>query len=153
MDLVSDLERVLDLAETFMGHWESDDGMNRKEVREAQETRAAFDRARERLREAVPILSKLSPVERQVLLSMVGEIKTAVQGDPLGFDSFSKLDAEAMQRAQRFADGLAENAGALQGYLDARGCAGCGDHGHDAAMEQGAKRRKQVRKALGYTHP
>jgi hypothetical protein len=40
-----------------------------------------------------------------------------------------------------------------QGYLMARGAAGCGDSGHDEAVKDAEKRLKQVRKAMGFTMP
>ncbi len=41
----------------------------------------------------------------------------------------------------------------LAKYLDYRGGAGLGDSGHEIAMKKAQKRRRKVRKALGYSYP
>lgn len=38
-------------------------------------------------------------------------------------------------------------------YAGYRGAYGCGDHGHEKAVEAAKKKRKKVRKAIGYTYP
>jgi hypothetical protein len=48
---------------------------------------------------------------------------------------------------------LSEQLAVISEYLDWRGGGGCGDHGHDDALKKAEKRRKKVRKALGYTYP
>lgn len=149
----ADLELVLDLADSFMRHWEEDDGLDAKERREARLQRKAFDGAARRLRSTMAALQGVGIVEVEVLRSLLGNRRSELEGDPHGFDALSKLGMENMQKAQRFADRLAENAGFLQRYLDYRGCAGCSDHGHEAGMAAGALRSKQIRKALGYTFP
>lgn len=41
----------------------------------------------------------------------------------------------------------------LSEYIDRRGGAGCGDDGHEKALEKAQKERKKIRKALGYSYP
>lgn len=52
---------------------------------------------------------------------------------------------------------IASNASAylagLSEYLGYRGGYGFGDHGHNKAINAMTKRRRKVRKALGYTYP
>lgn len=43
--------------------------------------------------------------------------------------------------------------GELSYYLGYRGAYGCGDHGHDKAVEQACRHRPKLRKALGYSYP
>ena len=52
---------------------------------------------------------------------------------------------------QAYAD--AQAAAFAIGYLNERGCAGCGDNGHDDARRTGERLRKSVRRAIGFTRP
>lgn len=43
--------------------------------------------------------------------------------------------------------------GVLSHYAEWRGGAACGDHGHEKALAEAHKRRKALRKAVGYSYP
>ena len=53
--------------------------------------------------------------------------------------------------AQAYSD--AQAAAWTIGYLEDRGCAGCGDNGHGHATKAAEKLRKKVRRAVGYSYP
>lgn len=55
------------------------------------------------------------------------------------------IDTNATAQAVQFAT--------LAAYAAYRGGAGCGDHGHEAAMKAAHKAEKRIRKALGYSYP
>lgn len=59
----------------------------------------------------------------------------------------------SVQDIERQAAALAQGAAMLSAYADARGAAGCGDSGHEAAIKHAQKRLKAVRRAMGYTAP
>lgn len=61
--------------------------------------------------------------------------------------------AVTLQDAEREATGLAVIAGELAAYLSARGAGIGGDKGHDKALAYAEKRRKALRKVLGFTYP
>ena len=64
-----------------------------------------------------------------------------------------KSEEKDVQGLASHASQLSALAGELSEYLEYRGAAGCGDHGHDEALAKAQKRRKKVRRALGYTYP
>lgn len=75
---------------------------------------------------------------------------------PINWDVKDVVDETMMsvrQRLAREADALAQDAAWLSAYLDQRGAAGCGDNGHEEAVKYADKRKKQIRKVLGYTYP
>lgn len=67
--------------------------------------------------------------------------------------SIASLDAHQIQCLAREADAVAQRTAWISKYLDYRGAAGCGDSGHDEAVEQANAHLKTVRKAMGYSYP
>lgn len=67
--------------------------------------------------------------------------------------NIKKTDRYAIQEMESAASGMAVEAAMLSEYLEYRGAAGMGDHGHEDAMKQAQKARKRIRKALGYSYP
>lgn len=63
------------------------------------------------------------------------------------------LGDNSYQVATDFLSNLSFEAAALSEYLGYRGSYGCGDHGHEEALGEAKKKRKKVRKALGYVYP
>jgi hypothetical protein len=51
------------------------------------------------------------------------------------------------------ADATAVMAAEVAVYAGMRGGNGCGDHGHEAALEAARKARVKVRRALGFSYP
>lgn len=66
---------------------------------------------------------------------------------------FDDVAPSVLQDLGREASGLAQHAAWLSEYLEFRGAAGCGDHGHDEAAVKADAKLKTVRKAMGYTYP
>lgn len=50
-------------------------------------------------------------------------------------------------------DSMAQSCVELAEYIEYRGAAGLGDHGHEDALKQAKAKLKKVRKAMGYTCP
>ena len=69
------------------------------------------------------------------------------------WDNLAQLSADQLRALQDQADHLAIQCGMVSRYLEYRGAAGCGDHGHDAALAQAMRARKKIRRALGYAMP
>ena len=68
----------------------------------------------------------------------------------------NRVDELSMADIQRFSltlSSLACESAFLDAYLEERGAAGCGDNGDLSGRKAGDKRRKRVRKAMGYTYP
>lgn len=55
-----------------------------------------------------------------------------------------------MKEMERFLDAVAFRAVMLSVYLGLRGGNGCGDHGHEDALEAGRKIEKDARQIMGY---
>lgn len=66
------------------------------------------------------------------------------------FENINSGDASSIDD---YACSLSVIAAEISAYACMRGGNGCGDHGHDAAMKAVEKKRKRVRKALGYSYP
>lgn len=58
-----------------------------------------------------------------------------------------------LHKIEMFAEMMAVICSEISTYVGMRGGDGCGDHGHEKAIEKARKTRKKVRKALGYTYP
>lgn len=84
-------------------------------------------------------------LERRVLCYLDGQITVE--------QVFAGLKGVAIQEAGAIAERYAQRASYLADYLDTRGGAGCGDHGHEAACKSAQRRVKRVRKALGFLIP
>ena len=65
----------------------------------------------------------------------------------------SKLTDNDKQELERTACSVAVNLAVWSEYLSFRGAAGCGDHGHAAAIKAADKMQKRARKVLGYAFP
>lgn len=73
---------------------------------------------------------------------------------PVDWDRcFSRMNSSEMMTLQDELGRIAQAAARMSAYLTMRGAAGCGDHGHVAAVKHSNKRIRAVRKALGYTYP
>lgn len=64
-----------------------------------------------------------------------------------------KLKTSEVSELETQANVWANNAIFAQGYMLARGVAGCGDDGHEEAMKKAHKYLAKVRKAMGFTVP
>ena len=90
-------------------------------------------------------------IQDMILDQLIYEIPRNQWGECL--DAKKKDFVVDIQSLSDHASNLSVIAAELSEYFDYRGAAGCGDHGHDAALAKAQKRRKKVRKALGYTCP
>jgi len=82
----------------------------------------------------------VSPTLEKILRASRNEWAAAIEG----------LSDQEKSRAGYEADGLAATLAEVGEYLDWRGVAGRGDHGHDRAIKEAEKRNRKVRRAMGY---
>lgn len=59
----------------------------------------------------------------------------------------------AKQEASDYLAFISVEAGVLSYYLGYRGAFGCGDSGHEDALAKAEKKRKALRKAMGFSYP
>ena len=85
-----------------------------------------------------------------IIIDMVDNIPRSRWGNHL---ERLNLNSRDIQELASEASSLCAITGELSEYFEWRGAAGCGDHGHDDALKKAQKRRKKVRKALGYSYP
>lgn len=93
-------------------------------------------------------------IPKSLQLIIIDDMITDIPRNEWGkyFDEL-KPEERDVQGLANLASLLCTISGELSEYLEWRGAAGCGDHGHDEALAKAQKRRKKIRKALGYTYP
>jgi len=89
-----------------------------------------------------------SEEKRKVVFEMLNNVSRNGWGDYLDLEQDISL-----QGLSDYACTLALMSAELSEYLGYRGGFGCGDHGHEAALKAFEKKRKRIRKALGYSYP
>jgi len=81
-------------------------------------------------------------------------LKKFLDADLSDFDRlFAALKSGQVQDLAQEADRMTQKAARITAYLEARGADGCGDSGHESAIEQGKERVKAVRRVMGFVCP
>lgn len=89
---------------------------------------------------------------RAALVKLIAE--TGINDWDKAVHKLKGMSGEApMQTYRNRANRLAEGLLLFSSYLNFRGATGCGDHGHEAALEGAQKALKKIRRAMGYTYP
>lgn len=68
-------------------------------------------------------------------------------------DSSLNFTISELSEIESLLNQVTQKACKLSEYIGYRGTFGCGDSGHDEALNKSEKRLTKVRKALGYTYP
>lgn len=81
-------------------------------------------------------------------------LKKFLDADPGDFGRlFAEIKSGQIQDLAQEADRMTQKAARIAAYLEARGADGCGDSGHESAIEQGKKRVQAVRRVMGFVCP
>ena len=92
-----------------------------------------------------------SEEERRIAFDVLANSSRNDLGENIEF--FNREYDISIQELSDYACSLSVIAAELSEYLGYRGGYGVGDHGHDAALLKADKKRKKIRKALGYSYP
>jgi hypothetical protein len=97
---------------------------------------------------------KGNPMERaEVQQLVITMINSGTDDWDEAIKNLKRTDRSAIQEMESVASGMAVQAAMLSEYLEYRGAAGMGDHGHEDALRQAQRARKRIRMAIGYSYP